>query len=77
MSSIAEAGGSKGKCVYISGWGDDMRKKVSQCCSGLKGMSLIRSFEASPTWKGNMEDEAILFDVEMLSLERWLGSLIT
>ena len=49
-----------GKCVYISGWADDMWKKVSQCFSGLRGISLTRSFEASPTWNGKTENEAIL-----------------
>jgi hypothetical protein len=48
-----------GKCVYISGWADDFLKKVSQCCSGLKGISLTRSFEASPTWNGKTDNEAI------------------
>jgi len=44
-------------CVYTSGV--DRRKKVSQCCSGLKGMSLTRSLEVSPTWKGKTDTEAI------------------
>lgn len=77
MSSVAEVGGSRGKCVYISGWDDDMRKNVSQCCSGLKGVSLTRSFDVSPTWNGKMENEAILLDEEMLGLGRWFGSLLT
>ena len=68
MSSFAEAGGSRGKCVYISGWADDMRKKVSQCWSGLKGMSFTRSFDASPTWKGKTEDGAIVVDVRKICL---------
>lgn len=66
-----------GKCLYNSGYGEDWRKNVSQCCSGLKGMSLIRSFDASPTWKGKTENEAILLEVKILGLERWLGSLLT
>lgn len=36
-----------------------MWKKVSQCCSGLRGISLTRAFEASPTWNGKTECEAI------------------
>mgnify|MGYP006899221157 FL=1 len=63
--------------MYISGWNDDMRKNVSQCCSGLKGVSLTRSFDVSPRWNGKTEDEAILLDGESLGLGKSLGSLLS
>lgn len=54
-----------------------MWKKVSQCCSGLRGISLTRAFEASPTWNGKTENEAISILKCWVGKERYVGSLIT